>query len=157
MAVAVVDPKELKVTKTYPIEHCTSPHSLSFDGATGRLFVGCREGLVVVDASTGKVVTSSLMCTGVDSGGFDDADKLIFESCSEGVVTVMREFTPENVRIIETIPTKLWARTMAFDPKTKNIYLPTADFEFVPDADPKKPPQRRWKTGSFQVLVVSRH
>jgi len=155
-AVAVVDPKELKVTKTYPMEHCTSPHSLSLDVSTQRLFVGCREGLVVVDSTTGKVVTSSLMCTGVDSGGFDDASKLIFESCSEGVVTVMREFTPENVRIIETIPTKLWAKTMAFDPKTKNIYLPTADFEFVPDADPKKPPQRRWKTGSFQVLVVSR-
>jgi len=155
--VALVDSKELKVTKTYPMEHCTSPHSLSFDEATERLFVGCREGLVVVDASTGKVVTSSLMCTGVDSGGFDPESKLVFASCSEGVVTVMREFTPDNVRIIETIPTKLWAKTMAFDPKTKNIYLPTADFEFFPDADPKKPPQRRWKLGSFQVLVVSRH
>jgi DNA-binding beta-propeller fold protein YncE len=157
MAVAVVDPKALTVSKTYPIAHCTSPHSLSLDEATQRLFVGCREGFVALDAASGKVVTTSLMCTGVDASGFDPEGKLVFESCSEGVISVIRQMTPDNYRIIETIPTKLWARTMAFDPKTKNIYLPTADFEFIPDADPQKPPQRRWKAGSFQVLVVSRH
>jgi len=155
-AIAVVDPKGLTVTKTYPIEHCTSPHSLSFDGANQRLFVGCREGFVAVDATSGKVVTTSLMCTGVDASGFDPESKLVFESCAEGVVSVIRQMTPDNYRIIETIPTKLWAKTMAFDPKTKNIYLPTADFEFIPDADPKKPPQRRWKAGSFMVLVVAK-
>jgi len=45
MAVAVVDPKALTVTKTYPIEHCTSPHSLSYDGKNERLFVGCARDL----------------------------------------------------------------------------------------------------------------
>ena len=44
-----------------------------------------------------------------------------------------------------------------FDPKTKNICLPTTDCEFIPTADPKKAPERRWKAGTFQVLVVSRH
>jgi len=157
MAVAVVDPKALAVTKTYPIEHCTSPHSLSYDGKNERLFVGCREGFVALDATTGKGVAASLMCTGVDASAFDPESQLVFESCAEGVISVIRQMTPDNYRIIETIPTKLWAKTMAFDPKTKNIYLPTAEFEFIPAADPKKPPERRWKAGSFQVLVVSRH
>jgi hypothetical protein len=156
-AVAVVDPKALTVTKTLPIEHCQSPHSLSYDDATKRLFIGCKDGFAALDPETGKTVATSLMCTGVDAGGFDPDSKLIFESCAEGVISVERQFTADNYRIIETIPTKLWARTMAIDPKTKNIYLPTSDFEFIPDADPKKPPQRRWKTGSFQVLVVTRH
>ncbi len=156
-AVAVVDSQALKVTKTYPIENCTSPHSLSYDGKNERLFVGCREGFVALDATTGKAVHTSLMCTGVDASGFDPESQLVFESCAEGVISVIRQMTPDNYRIIETIPTQLWAKTMAFDPKTKNIYLPTADFEFIPDADPKKPPQRRWKAGSFSVLVVSRH
>jgi DNA-binding beta-propeller fold protein YncE len=155
-AVAVLDPKALSVTKTLPIEHCTSPHSLSFDGANQRLFVGCREGFVALDATTGKAVATSLMCNGVDASGFDPDSKLVFESCAEGVISVIRQMTPDNYRIIETIPTKLWAKTMAFDPKTKNIYLPTADFEFIPDADPRKAPQRRWKAGSFTVLVVGK-
>lgn len=156
-AVAVVDPKALTVTKTYPIEHCTSPHSLSFDGANQRLFVGCREGFVALDATTGKIIHTSLMCREVDASAFDGEKKLIFESCSEGVISVIRQMTPDNYRIVETIPTKSWARTMAFDSKTKDIYLPTADFEFIPNPDPAKPPTRQWKVGSFQVLIVSRH
>jgi DNA-binding beta-propeller fold protein YncE len=157
-AVAVVDPKAMSVTKTYPITNCTMPHSLSYDGINERLFIGCTNGrLAILDAISGQVVTSSLMCSGVDAAAFDADSKLIFESCSEGVISVIRQMTPDNYRLIATIPTKLWARTMALDPKTKSIYLPTADFEFIPDADPKKPPDRRWKAGSFQVLVVVRH
>jgi DNA-binding beta-propeller fold protein YncE len=156
-AIAVIDPKSLTVTKTYPVENCTSPHSLSFDGTNQRLFVGCREGFVAVDATSGKIIHTSLMCREVDASGFDAENKLVFEACSEGVISVIRQMTPDNYRIVETIPTKLWAKTMAFDPKTKNIYLATADFEFLPSSDPKKPPQRRWKPGSFTVLVVSKN
>ncbi len=76
-AVAVVASKALSVKKTYPIEHCTSPHSLSFDQATERLFVGCREGFVALDATTGKIIHTSLMCSGVDGSGFDAEHRLV--------------------------------------------------------------------------------
>jgi DNA-binding beta-propeller fold protein YncE len=156
-AVAVVDPKTLKVTKTYPIENCTSPHSLSYDDTNKRLFVGCKDGFVALDATTGKIVGRSLMCSGVDAGGFDPQKNWIFESCAEGVISVIRETTPDYYELIETVPTQLFARTMAFDPKTKNIYLLTAEFETVPSADPAKPPSRKMKPGSFCVVVVGRN
>jgi hypothetical protein len=70
---------------------------------------------------------------------------------------VIRETTPDYYELIETIPTQLFARTMAFDPKTKNIYLLTADFETVPSGDPAKPFARKMRAGSFCVLVVSRN
>jgi DNA-binding beta-propeller fold protein YncE len=155
-AVAVVDPKALVVMKTYPIENCTSPHSLSYDRTTQRLFVGCKDGFAALDATTGKVVGRSLMCAGVDAGGFDPEKKWIFESCGEGVISVIRETTPDYYELIETIPTQLFARTMVFDPKTKNIYLLTAEFETVPNADPAKSPVRKMRAGSFCVLVVGR-
>jgi DNA-binding beta-propeller fold protein YncE len=155
-AVAVVDPKALAVTKTYPIENCTSPHSLSFDSGNQRLFVGCKDGFVALDATTGKIVGRSLMCSGVDAGGFYQDNKWIFQSCGEGVIGVIRQTTPNYYELIETIPTQLFARTMAFDPKTKNIYLLTAEFETVPNADPSKPPQRKMKPGSFTVIVVGK-
>ena len=155
-AVAVIDPKALTVTKTYPIKDCKSPHSLSYDPETERLFVGCVDGFTALDATTGKVVGTSLMCVGVDSSGFDPENKLIFESCREGVISVIREMTPDNYRIIDTVATELWSNSMAFDPKTKNIYLPASDVEFIPNADPTKPPTRRFKPGGFKVLVVSR-
>jgi hypothetical protein len=154
MAVAVVDSKTLTVAKRFPIEHCTSPHSLSYDDANQRLFVGCRDGLSVLDAKTGKVAGRSLMCSGVDAGDFDPVDKLIFESCAEGVLTVIRQMSPESYELLDPVKTELWARTMTFDAKTKRIYLPTADFETIPSSDPRYPFQRRIKPGSFRVLVL---
>jgi DNA-binding beta-propeller fold protein YncE len=155
-AVAVLNPKTLAVTKTYPIENCTSPHSLSYDAANERLFVGCRDGLVVLDATNGKVVGRSMICSGVDASGFDIQDRLIFESFGEGVISVIRQVSPDYYQLIDTVPTQLYARTMAFDSKTKKIFLPTAEFETVPNTDPQfqSPFKQHMKAGSFSVLVV---
>jgi len=157
-SVAVVDARSLKVTTTYPIDFCTSPHSLSFDAANNRLFVGCRDGLTVLDATNGKVVGRTLLCSGVDGSGFDADNKLIFEACAEGVISVIRQVTPDFYELVDTIKTKLHANTMAFDPKTKKIFLPTAEVEAVPSTDPKYPESFRSqiKPGSFTVLVVGR-
>ena len=157
-SVTVVDAKALKVTATYPIDYCTSPHSLSYDGTNQRLFVGCRDGLAVLDATNGKVVGRSQICSGVDSGGFDPESKLIFESCGEGVISVIQQVTPDYYVLINTVKTEIGAKTMAFDAKTKRIYLPTAEFETVPNSDPKFPYpfKRQVKAGSFHVVVVGR-
>ena len=158
-AIAVLDPRALQVTKTYPIRNCTRPHSLSYDSANERLFVGCQPGFVSVDATNGKSVFITLACSGVDSGAFDAQNKLIFQSCGEGVVSIIAQLTPDYYRLIETVPTQLWAKTMAFDPKTKYLYLPTAEFEIIPSGDSKFPfPfQERIKPGSFKVLVVGKN
>jgi DNA-binding beta-propeller fold protein YncE len=157
-AIAAVDAKALTVTKTYPIENCTSPHSLSYDGANQRLFVGCRDGLAVLDATTGKVVGRSMICSGVDAGGFDPENKLIFESCGEGVISVIQQLSPDYYQLVDTVRTQLYAKTMAFDPKTKKMFLPTAEFETVPNTDPKVPfPfKMQIRPGTFTVLVVSK-
>jgi hypothetical protein len=155
-AVAVVDTQSLQVTRLYPLDHCSSPHSLSLDTVNSRLFVGCRDGLAVLDATNGKVVGRSQICSGVDSGGFDPESKLIFESCGEGVISVIQQVAPDYYVLVDAIKTEIGAKTMAFDPKTKKIFLPTADFETVPNSDPKFPYpfKRQIKPGSFHVLVV---
>jgi len=45
---------------------------------------------------------------------------------------------------------------MAFDSKTKKIFLPAVEYEEIPAADPTKKPQRRVKPGSFVLLVVGK-
>lgn len=155
-AVAVVDAQALKVTKTYPVDDCVSPHSIAYDVTSQRLFVGCRNAtLAIVDALTGKVVAHRLTCSGVDAGEFDPDNKLIFISCAEGVISVIHEVSPDFYELVDTVKTKLWARTMALDPISKKIYLPTADFETIANPDPKEPFVRKVKPGSFRVLVVA--
>jgi hypothetical protein len=54
--------------------------------------------------------------------------------------------------VVENVPTKRSARTMALDQKTHNIFLAAADFE------PPAPGERRgrMKPGSFVILVIGR-
>jgi hypothetical protein len=48
------------------------------------------------------------------------------------------------------------AKTMAFDPVTKRVFLPAADVETIQPADPSQKPQRKIKPGSFSVLVAAK-
>jgi DNA-binding beta-propeller fold protein YncE len=155
-AIAVIDPRALSVTRTYRIEDCATPRSLSYDDVGRRLFVGCGGQFAAVDASTGKAAGRTLMCSGVDASGFDAQNKLIFESCAEGVISIIKQNGVDSYELIQTLPTQLYARTMAFDAKTKNIYLPTAESETVPGTDAEKSPLRQMKAGSLTVLVVAK-
>lgn len=155
-AIAVVDSKSLNVLHTYFISGCVSPHSLSYDPINGRLFVGCRGRFAVLDAKTGKSIANAPMCSGVDGSGFDVENKLIFESCGEATLSIIRQVTPDRYELIDNIRTQLHARTMAFDPVTKNIYLPTAEFETTPNEGSKHSQKAKIKSDSFSVLVLGK-
>src|SRR6266550_1930617 len=88
--VVAFDPKSLEVKKRFPIGVAKVPTGLAYDAKTNRLFIGCREEpkMVVMDASSGKVITSLPIGRGVDFAGFDPQAKLIFFSCSDGTLSI---------------------------------------------------------------------
>src|SRR5882672_7544693 len=71
--VLVFDPKSLEIKKRFPIGVAKTPTGLAYDAKTNRLFIGCRDQpkMVVMDARTGKVITSIPIGAGVDYAGFD--------------------------------------------------------------------------------------
>jgi len=156
--VITFDPKSLEVKHRFPIGVAKTPTGLSYDAKTKRLFVGCRNEpkMVVMDAVSGKVITSFPIGRGVDYAGFDPSAKLIFFSCSEGVLDIFREKSADQYEDAGPVKTQPSARTMAFDPKTKKIFLSAAEYVETPPATPGGRPQRSIKPGSFVVLVVSK-
>ena len=156
--VIVFDPKSFEVKKRFPIGVAKGPTGLAYDAKTKRLFIGCNNDakMVVMDATSGKVINSFPIGRGVDYGGFDPQAKLIFFSCREGVLSVFHEKSADDYEDVGPVKTQAGARTMAFDPKTKKIFLPTADVVETPPATPGGRPQRTVKPGSFVVLVVSK-
>lgn len=156
--VVVFDPKSLEVKKRFPIGVAKTPTGLAYDAKTKRLFIGCRNEpkMVVMDAVSGKVISSFPIGRGVDYAGFDTSAKLIFFSCSEGVLSVFHEKSADEYEDVGPVKTQAGARTMAFDPKTKKIFLTTAEYVETPAATPGGRPQRSVKPGSFIVLVVSK-
>src|SRR5262245_51029693 len=144
------DPKTLTVKNRFPIGAAKTPTGLAYDAKTKRLFIGCRNDpkMVVMDAVSGKVITSLPIGRGVDFAAFDPDAKLIFFSCSEGVLNVFYEKAADDYEDEGAVKTQPSAKTMAFDPKTKKIFLSAAEIVERPPATPGGRPQRQVKPGS---------
>ena len=154
----VFDPKSLEVKNRFPIGVAKRPTGLAYDARTNRLFIGCRNEpkMVVMDAATGKVINSFPIAAGVDYAGFDPDAKLIFFSCGSGTLSIYHEKSADVYEDAGPVTTQTSAKTLAFDPKTKKIFLPAAEYTETPPAQPGGRPTRTMKPGSFGVLIVGK-
>jgi DNA-binding beta-propeller fold protein YncE len=153
-----IDSNKLQVKASWPLAPCEEPSGLSMDKKNRRLFVGCdNKMMAVVNADTGKVITTLPIGEGVDATAFDDGTGLAFASCGEGVLTVVKEESPDMFSVAESVPTRAGARTMALDSKTHDAYVVTANFGPPPAPAADNPhPRRTILPDSFVVLVVSK-
>jgi len=134
-----IDSRKLAVEQRWPTAPCASPSSMAMDRGNRRLFVGCRSKVMaVMNADTGKVITTVPIGDHVDATAFDPATKLIFNSNGEGTITVIRQDSPDKYSVVETVKTLPRAKTMALDPKTHRLFLSTTE------------------AGQFEVLVVGK-
>jgi DNA-binding beta-propeller fold protein YncE len=127
-----VDVLQRKLESEYPTAPgCEQPNGLAFDGTNRRILVGCRGKnpvLAVMDAQSGRVVATTAIGRGNDMVVFDSAQHRIY--ASNGVdanLVVIDQENPDTYRMVEATATRPNARTMALDPKTKNVYLVTAE------------------------------
>jgi DNA-binding beta-propeller fold protein YncE len=153
-----LDPKELKVKSRWPLAPCESPSGLAIDKKNRRLFVGCdNKMMAVVNADTGKVISTLPIGDGVDADRFDPDNKLAFASCGEGVLTVVKEDSSDKFSVVQNVKTERGARTMELDPKTHEIYLVTAKFGPPPAATAEQPhPRPSILPDTFELLVVGK-
>jgi hypothetical protein len=146
------DVAAMAVRDKWPITGCKTPTGLAIDEKNSRLFIGCRSKvLAVMDSTTGKIIKTVPIGDRVDAVAFDAANKLIFTSNGDGTVSVIRQNSPDSYASAGDIQTQKSAKTMAFDPKSKRLFLSAAEMEAAP-AGGKGRPQP--KPGSFNVLVV---
>src|SRR6266576_1959715 len=136
--VLVFDPKSLEVKKRFPIGVAKTPTGLAYDAKTKRLFIGCRNEpkMVVMDATSGKVINSYPIGAGVDYAGFDPDSRLIFFSCGAGTLSIYREKSADVYEDAGAVTTQPSAKTMAFDQKTKKVFLTEAEYTEGPTPHP---------------------
>jgi DNA-binding beta-propeller fold protein YncE len=153
-----LDAKELKVLETWPTAPCEAPSSMDMDRAHARIFIGCRGAgmMIVVDATTGKIVASNKIGGGVDAAEFDPKTGLAyFSTGADGVLSIFREKSPDQYERVENVPTQAGARTMAVDRKTGRIYVAAAELGPRPAPTPENPRARPpVLPGTFSVLVI---
>ena len=139
---------------------CQNPQGLAADYKHIRVFVACQnQRLVVLNADDGNVVASLVTGPGTDVLGFDQERGFIFAANGAGygsLTIVSQDSATESYAVIQNLPTKERARTLAVNASNGDVYLVT-DLKGV---DLTKAGGIGTLTstpvnGSFQVLVIS--
>lgn len=138
---------------------CANPQGLAIDGRHQRLFAACgNQRLDVIDTNAGNAITSLTTGPGGNVLAYDAAHNLIFVANGDGYgsLTIVRQDpNTDSYAVIQNLPTRERARTIAVDPSTGDVYLVT-DYNGVDltkqggigtlHADPVP--------GSFQVIAI---
>jgi DNA-binding beta-propeller fold protein YncE len=153
----MINPVTLKVEQTWSIAPGEEPSGLAIDVKNQRLFSVCGNKLMIIlNATNGNVVAKVDIGDRVDGVGFDPSLKRAYSSNGDGTLTVVQEENENTFRVIENFPTQKGARTIAVNPKTHRIYLPTAEFEAAPAPTTDNPrPRPSVKADSFVILEIA--
>ena len=151
-----IDSNTMKITHRWPLAPGESPSGLAMDTKNRILFSGCHNKMMaIVNADTGKVITTLPIGQGVDATRFDPGTGDAFSSNGDGTLTVIHEDAPDKFSVVENVTTERGASTMALDPATHNVFLVTAKVERIPNPPPHTRPFKM-VPDSFHVLVFGK-
>ena len=151
-----IDSNTMKITHRWPLAPGEHPSGLAMDTKNRILFSGCRNKMMtIVNADSGKVITTLPIGAGVDATRFDPGTGYAFASNGDGTLTVIHEDSPTQFSVVENVTTERGARTMALDPATHRVFLVTAQIERIPNPPPHTRPFRM-VPNSFHVLVFGK-
>ena len=150
------DTKTLAVRNRWKLTPGEEPTGLAYDAAHHRLFSACHnELLIVLDSETGKVVGQVPIGKRVDGVVFDPFAQVAITSNGEGTITVVKEVSPDEFKVLETVKTAVGARTITLDPRTHHVFLSSADFGETPAPTTDNPrPRPKVVPGSFFVMEI---
>lgn len=145
------DAKTLKIDSEWSLEPGKEPTGMAVDLKTNRLFSACSESstIVILDLTTGKIITTLPMGGGCDGIYFIKEDQNLVASCGEGVMTVVHQKNAGEYSVVQTLPTRPSARTITYSEALKRIYMSS-------DEVTTENNRRKVAPGSFKVLVISK-
>jgi DNA-binding beta-propeller fold protein YncE len=125
-SIAVVDAKAMKLTGTYSLNgKGGGPGGLGLDAKNQILFAFChRPGTaVILSATDGHILNALPIGNGVDGGGFNPATMEAFSSQGDGTLTIIKENSPTDFAVEQTVKTMPRAKTCTLDSKTNHIIV----------------------------------
>jgi len=145
--IAVLDPRAARIVRRVALAPCDSPTGLAVDERQ-RLYAVCANRQMVVIGADAKVLGRAPFGAGADGVAWLDGAAWSANG-QDGTISVVRETAPGRFEALATLATEAGARTIAADPATHRLYLPTATLQ-----PPAQPGERRAAApGTFHVLV----
>jgi YVTN family beta-propeller protein len=151
--IVAIDIKARKVLARYKLKDCEGPTGLAYIAAEKAVMTTCDGVAQMISATTGKLIASVKIGDGADGVAFDPAQKLAFVSSGRSGDMSVISISGGKAVLVDTVKTQTSARTIALDPRSGRLYLPTArSAPRVPGAtgNPGRIP------GSFELLVAGK-
>jgi hypothetical protein len=133
---------------------------LAIDTKNRILFAACRnpQNMVILSADDGKIITTLPLGRGTDGAVFNPNTMEAFSSQTDGTLTVIKENSPTNFVVEQTVQTMPSAKTLTLDSKTNHVYLIGAEF---PPAPPRPAQGGQGNPNpmvpdSFTILIVGK-
>ena len=124
--IAVIDVKTMKVISKIDLgETAGEPAGLGLDAKNHILFAMCANPnvCVVVNTDSGKVLATLPIGNGTDGGGFNPNTQEAFSSQRDGTLTIIKENSPTDFAVEQTVTTKVGCRTASLDTEKNQIVL----------------------------------
>jgi DNA-binding beta-propeller fold protein YncE len=122
-SVVVIDRQKNAIVATWPIRLAKNNVTMALDEARQRLFVGCREGkLVVFDTNTGKELQALPITPGVDDTIYDAKSKRLY-AIGGGSIDVYDQISMDKYVSRGSIPTNSNARTGRLVPELNRLFV----------------------------------
>ncbi|HEX9404707.1 MAG TPA: YncE family protein [Steroidobacteraceae bacterium] len=123
--VIVFDRKTHATVAKWTIPGVQKNVALDLDAKNHRLFLGVRNpaSVVVLDSNSGAVVASIPTVATLDGLFYDPATRRIYTTGGEGFVDVTQQIDADHYERIARIPTGPNARTSAFVPEWRRLYV----------------------------------
>src|SRR6478736_3315910 len=141
--IAVVDAKTLKVTGHFDLgEKGNGPAGLAIATKTHILFAMCRGGnggtptCVILSAVDGKILATLPLAGSSDGATFNPHTMEAFSSHGNGTLSVIKEKSPTEFVLEETVQTKAGGKTCTLDAKTDHVIVITREAAPAPPETP---------------------
>jgi hypothetical protein len=158
----VIDANQLTVTARYDLSGTASnAGGLAFDAKNHILFSYLHQPssmAVIVNADTGKIITTLPTGEGVDTAGFDPTTMEAFSAQRDGTLTIIKERSPTDFLVEQNVKTMPGGKTLAMDTKLHHAIVISAEFGPAPNPPPSggRGGRRPMVPGSFTILMVGK-
>jgi hypothetical protein len=123
--ITVLNTDKNEITAHYPVKMGSDFPAIALDEPARRLYVGCHKEpmVIVMDAETGKEISSAPIPGEIDDLHFDAKRKLLYASCGDGFLAVLKVTDADHLEAVEKIATAKGAKTSLYVPETSRLYV----------------------------------
>jgi hypothetical protein len=122
---AVVDRNKRAVVDVWRLEKLHANYPMALIEEAHRILIATREPakLVVLDSSSGRIVSETDCAGDADDLFYDSANKLVYLSGGEGIIDVFEQQDPDHYKELTHINTAQGARTSLWVPQIGQFFL----------------------------------